>query len=399
MPPKKPASDKPSKKNVAKAKDQNIEDKTFGLKNKKGNKNQKYIAQVNKQVMSGGDPLTRKRDEERAAEKKKKEAAQKLEEEQKALFRPVMTQRVASGVDPKSVFCAFFKQGLCKKTAEKCKFSHDPDIEHKSAKRSVYTDTAKDEDGMEDWDEDKLAEVVGQKHGAEKKLDTAIICKFFLDALENSKYGWFWNCPNQGKECKYRHALQQGFVLKKDKKKSDLMNESDKVSIEELIEQKRIELNAQSKALTPVNLQTFVAWKKRKLREKAEAEAKNNEDKKKKMKSGLTVGMSGRDMFLFDENMTTNEDDDGEDKGEAFDLSKLDKEDSDEAPVKVHEIKFDEYGIMDDGLEATTNEQLKNLKGAEGGATAIIDEAAFDEDLFEDEDLDELEDELNNLEV
>ena len=48
--------------------------------------------------MSGGDPLTRKRDEERAAEKKKKEAAQKLEEEQKALFRPVMTQRVASGM-------------------------------------------------------------------------------------------------------------------------------------------------------------------------------------------------------------------------------------------------------------------------------------------------------------
>merc|ERR1712037_869638 len=186
---------------------------------------------------------------------------------------------------------------------------------------------------------------------------------------------------------------------KRIRKKSDLMNESDKVSIEELIEQKRIELNAQSKALTPVNLQTFVAWKKRKLREEAEAEAKNNEDKKKKMKSGVHVGMSGRDMFLFDENMGSNENDEGEDKGEAFDLSKLDKEDSDEAPVKVHEIKFDEYGFMDDGLEATTNEQLKNLKGAEGGATAVIDEAAFDEDLFEDEDLDDLEDELNNLEV
>lgn len=402
MPPKK-QSDKPSKKNVEKAKTKNIEDKTFGLKNKKGNKNQKYIAQVEHQIKSGGDPLQKKKEAERAAEKKKKEAAQKLEEEQKALFRPVMTQKVASGVDPKSVFCAFFKQGLCKKTAEKCKFSHDPDIEHKSAKRSIYTDTAKDEDDdMEDWDEEKLADVVGKKHGAEKKLETAIICKFFLDALENNKYGWFWNCPEEaksGKQCKYRHALPPGFVLKKDKKKSDLMNESDKVSIEELIEQKRIELNAQSKTLTPVNLQTFVAWKKRKLREKAEAEAKNNEDKKKKMKSGVHVGMSGRDMFLFDENMGSNENDEGEDKGEAFDLSKLDKEDSDEAPVKVHEIKFDEYGIMDDGLEATTNEQLKNLKGAEGGATAVIDEAAFDEDLFEDEDLDDLEDELNNLEV
>ena len=73
------------------------QDKTFGLKNKKGNKNQKYIAQVEKQVKSGGDPLQRKKEEERAAEKKKKEAAQKLEEEQKALFRPVMTQKVASG--------------------------------------------------------------------------------------------------------------------------------------------------------------------------------------------------------------------------------------------------------------------------------------------------------------
>ena len=39
------------------------------------------------------------------------------------------------------------------------------------------------------------------------------------------------------------------------------------------------------------------------------------------------------------------------------------------------------------------------ILGAEGGATAVIDEAAFDEDLFEDEDLDDLEDELNNLEV
>ena len=64
---------------------------------KKGNKNQKYIAQVEHQIKSGGDPLQKKKEAERAAEKKKKEAAQKLEEEQKALFRPVMTQKVASG--------------------------------------------------------------------------------------------------------------------------------------------------------------------------------------------------------------------------------------------------------------------------------------------------------------
>jgi len=391
MPPKK--ADKPSKKNEMKKKEKVIEDKTFGLKNKKGNKNQQYIAQVEKQVKSGGDPRARKVEEERALEKKRKEDAKRLEEEKKALFRPVMTQKVANGVDPKSVFCAFFKQGLCKK-GDKCKFSHDPDIERKSAKRSIYaTDANQEDENMDDWDEDKLAEVIGKKHGAEKTNETDIICKYFLDALESSKYGWFWSCPNGGKECKYRHALPPGFVLKKDKKKED---KAEKTSIEELIEQKRAELSAQNKNLTPVNLQTFVAWKKRKLREKADAEKKENENKKKKMKDGLTVGMSGRDMFLFDPKMVSNEDDD-EEGGEAYDLAKMSKdneEESEEAPVKVHEIKFDEYGIMDDGLDASTNEQLKTLQGAEGaGATAI------DEDLFEDEDLDELEEDLNNLDV
>ena len=76
-------------------------------------------------------------------------------------------------MDPKSVFCAFFKQGLCKK-GDKCKFSHDPAVERKSAKRNLYEDTDKDEN-MEDWDEDKLADVVSKKHGAEKTNQTDIV--------------------------------------------------------------------------------------------------------------------------------------------------------------------------------------------------------------------------------
>lgn len=73
----------------------------------------------------------------------------------------------------------------------------------------------------------------------------------------------------------------------------------------------------------------------------------------------------------------------------------MSKDNQDENPeednVKVHEIKFDEFGIMDDGVDESTAKQLESLGGA--AATAI------DEDLFEDEDLDELEDDLNNLEV
>ena len=103
----------------------------------------------------------------------------------------------------------------------------------------------------------------------------------------------------------YRHALPPGFVLKKDKKKD--LDKKDEISIEELIEQKRAELSAQNKTLTPVNLQTFVAWKKRKLREKKEKEAKELAEKNKKMKQGVTIGMSGRDMFMFDPKMLHDE--------------------------------------------------------------------------------------------
>jgi hypothetical protein len=68
------------------------------LKNKKGNKAQKFIAQVEKNVKSGGDPRLKKLEDERAAEKKRKEEEKRLDEEKAALFRPVSTQRVESGM-------------------------------------------------------------------------------------------------------------------------------------------------------------------------------------------------------------------------------------------------------------------------------------------------------------
>lgn len=52
-----------------------------------------------------------------------------------------------------------------------------------------------DEEGMEDWDQDKLEEVIAQKHATEKNRPTDIICKFFLDAVEKKVYGWCSLCP------------------------------------------------------------------------------------------------------------------------------------------------------------------------------------------------------------
>ena len=327
-------------------------------------------------------------------EKKLREEAKKREEEEKRLFRPavVVEQKVDASADPKSVFCAFFKQGLCKKGA-KCKFSHDPAVERKAAKRNIYADSREDKDeNMENWDEAQLADVVNKKHGGERANQTDIICKYFLDAVENSKYGWFWSCPNGGDKCMYRHALPPGFVLKKDKKKEE---KTDEVSLEELIEERRAELSSKADQLTKVTIETFLMWTKRKLRDKKEAEEKEKDKRKDKYKAGLTVGLSGREMFTFDPKMAGLDNDGDEEGGEAFDLAGMEK-DEEEEPVKVHEIKFDEYGIMDDGLDESTADQLAKYRKEHGTEASAV---AIDEDLFEDEDLDELEEGMTNLDV
>lgn len=86
---------------------------------------------------------------------------------------------IIKGADPKSVLCAFFKNGQCGK-GDKCKFSHDLTIERKAEKRSLYVDM-RDEDTMENWDEEKLKEVVEKKHGEnEKKMPTTDIVYFLM---------------------------------------------------------------------------------------------------------------------------------------------------------------------------------------------------------------------------
>lgn len=147
------------------------QDKTFGLKNKKGAKQQKFIQQVEKQVKTGGHHPV-KDDGSKKLEKEKKLKEQK---ELAMLFKPVQTQKIEKGADPKSIVCAFFKQGQCGK-GDKCKFSHDLSIERKAEKRSLYVDMRDDEeDTMENWDEEKLKEVIEKKHGKSGKMPTTEI--------------------------------------------------------------------------------------------------------------------------------------------------------------------------------------------------------------------------------
>ena len=52
-------------------------------------------------------------------------------------------QKVPFGTDPKTVICQYFKQGHCER-GNKCKFSHDLNIERKSQKKDLYTDARED---------------------------------------------------------------------------------------------------------------------------------------------------------------------------------------------------------------------------------------------------------------
>ncbi|KAJ8688518.1 hypothetical protein QAD02_024313 [Eretmocerus hayati] len=392
MPPKKAPAAAPSKKTEQKKKEKVIEDKTFGIKNKKGAKQQKFIQQVEKQVKSGG-VHPRKLDDPNA---KKLEKEKKLKEQQELalIFKPVQTQKIEKGTDPKSVVCAFFKQGQCTK-GDKCKFSHDLTVERKAEKRSLYCDMEKDldkeADTMDDWDEDKLKQVVEKKQSSGgNRPTTDIICKHFLEAVEKSKYGWFWECPS-GQKCIYRHALPPGFVLKKDMRKEE---KKDEISLEDLIEKERANLGPNQ---TKVTLETFLAWKKRKLKEKAQQAIKDEEKKRNDYKAGRQVGISGREMFHFNPELAAG---DGADDGDEA-IMTYDREE-DEENIEYRELDFDQLvseasQAIDTGICTIATDRNKSSANSSQPCQSNDDDDLDDETFLDDlagEDLESLEQEL-----
>ena len=194
-----------------------VEDRTFGMKNKKGAQTQRQIAQMTQSAKAGGTPEEKRKIQQKAEEERMKREAEKRAREEMELFKPTQVQKVAFGVDPKTVLCQFFKKGHCEK-GKKCKFSHDLAVERKTQKKDLYADTREEEEEKKaketnaDWDEEKLQSVVLSKKG-NQKTTTDKVCKFFIEAIEEGKYGWFWTCPNGGDKCMYQHKLPPGYVV------------------------------------------------------------------------------------------------------------------------------------------------------------------------------------------
>jgi hypothetical protein len=297
----------------------------------------KTIAQLQAQSQANQTADAKRKAAEKERREKEKAAAELAKRETAELFKPVQVQKVPFGVDPKTVVCVFYKKGNCEK-GKRCKFSHDLSVERKAAKRDLYADTRDEEGGdvkqvdtMDSWDEAKLRDVVVSKHG-NPRTTTEKVCKYFIEAVENGKYGWFWVCPNGGDQCKYRHALPPGcvlslslsisvilltsysFVLKtKEQRAAEkaLMDSSPlkTLTLEEFLESERHKLTG---TLTPVTEESFAKWKKDRLDKKAAEE----EARKAKEATGRAMFESG--------NWKVDDEDESDDEDDGLDTFNLD---------------------------------------------------------------------------
>lgn len=290
--------------------------------------------------------------------RKKKEQKEKELKELNEIFKPVISkQKVEAGVDPKSILCAFFKQGQCSK-GDKCKFSHNLQIEHKSAKRDIFTDTrdatnAKTQGGAVDVPTEEGDETIAADGTRTKNFH---ICKHFLEAVESNKYGWFWECPNGGDKCKYKHALPVGYQLKRDARPAEEQREQTLEELLHLDKAKMNEVDPSKTEGTPLTLERFKEWQAKFFKER-------EKDKPKAKKSNK---QTGREMFTFNPNL------------EATGLDE-------EGGVSIYDtIEISNRSRRDERSEEMAEDNEDNLE--------------IDENLFEAE-LDGLEDELDDLKV
>ncbi|OMO81060.1 hypothetical protein COLO4_23774 [Corchorus olitorius] len=230
----------------------------------------------------------------------------------------------------------------------------------KGEKIDIYSDK-RDQDTMEDWDQEMLEKVVeSKKTEYNQNKPTEIVCKYFLEAVEKKQYGWFWVCPNGGKDCHYRHALPPGYVLKS-QMKALLEEESEKIPVEEEIENERSKLISS----TPMTTELFMQWKKKKVDEREASLAAKQAERAKNDR------MSGRELFLADASLFV-------DDAEAY-----------EEYQREEEPEATKDKVKDDSTAAGPSNAT--------GAAADSEDIHLDDDEDDDDDLDM--DELNELEA
>lgn len=92
---------------------------------------------------------------------------------------------------------------------------------------------------------------------------------------------------------------------------------------------------------TKVTLESFLAWKKRKIQEKKDLLAKEEEQKRKDYKSGKQFGFSGREMFSFNPELANENDLDDDDAA----YVSYEREEDDEQVYEYKELDLDALAL------------------------------------------------------
>jgi len=201
-------------------------------------------------------------------------------------------------------------------------------------------------------------------------------------------------CPNGGDQCKYKHALPPGYALKKDEKKKD--EDEIEIPLEERLDEERKHVVGK----TPVTLENFLEWKKRK-KEKREADLMEIERKKSEdIKSGKKI-MSGRDLFTYNPDLFVDDEEGGalavDEYAEQTEDNEIELEITATSIVRhVKEKKAnDDDGSAEGSADGDDNREASNESGGEQqeeNESGDEKEVPVDESLFlEDEDVPEEE--------
>ena len=140
--------------------------------------------------------------------------------------------------------------------------------------------------------------------------------RIISDLRVHARFGWFWECPNGGEKCQYRHALPPGFVLRSERKALEDAEKANTISLEEFLEvEVRIETSPLQSVisgtktlivfpqrhklgqnLTPVTPDSFAKWKRTRMDRKQAEEEAVKKAKEATHAAGKNKGMSGRDL-------------------------------------------------------------------------------------------------------
>lgn len=250
-----------------------LEDKTFGIKNKKGSAQQKQISQIQKNLHLAKEPVVKKDETD-------------IRDVLNSMTKITVGGPLTGPKSAKQILCVAFKMGKCTK-GNKCKFSHDMSL----------IDPPPCEDKNETDEEiEEPAEIVKKP----KVINyTKIICKFFIEACEKESYGKFWKCPN-GLKCIYVHMLPEGYVLEREKKlmkEQQREMEGDEYTIDDYVEEQLQLIYDRCQEVEKLTEEQFLKWKDEKRKEKAEHETDENSKKSKQLQKGKFEKLSGKEIY------------------------------------------------------------------------------------------------------